>query len=149
MVGAQSRSTVNGNGARHRQKSLPTASPNALFRSRARFRSILGSPLGRRTASLGRLSADFRDFFVISWAPVGSHVVFLCSRVLGEGAGSDFGCLGTLLGRILAGIWVISCITPVVRGAQVLSQLRPKFGQISDQSVFRRRFFPLLALPFS
>ena len=64
------------------------------------FWLILRSHLGRRMASLGRLSDDFRDFFVIFWVPVGSAVVFLCSRVLGEGASPDSGCPRTLLGRI-------------------------------------------------
>ena len=48
---------------------------------------------------MGRLSADFRDFFVIFWAPVGSHVVFLRSRVLGEGVGIDLGSPGDPPGR--------------------------------------------------
>ena len=39
------------------------------------------------------------DFFVIFRAPVGSHVVFVCSRVLGEGAGPDSGCPGDPPGR--------------------------------------------------
>ena len=62
-----------------------------LFRPRARFWSILGSRLGPRMASLGRLSADFGPTFATFWATVGSHVVFLRSRVLGEGAGLDLG----------------------------------------------------------
>ena len=89
---------MNGNGARHRKKSLPTPSPNARFRSRARFWSILGSHLGRRTASLGRLSADFRDFFVIFWATCGFSVLQGARggcrerfRVSGDPPGKDFG----------------------------------------------------------
>ena len=54
---------------------------------------------------MGRLLADFRDFFVICGAPVGSHVVFLCSRVLGEGAEPDSGCPGDLFGRNLQTIF--------------------------------------------
>ena len=120
---------MNGNGARHRKKSLPTPSPNARFRSRARFWSILGSHLGRRTASLGRLSADFRDFFVIFWAPVGSHVVFLCSRVLGEGAGPDSGCPGDPPGRNLKTIFDDS----LRRFASWFwSKFCPKFGSEGD-----------------
>ena len=38
---------------------------------------------------------------MVFWGTVGSHVVFLCSRVLGEGAGSDFGCLGDPPGKDL------------------------------------------------
>ena len=51
------------------KKSLPTAFPNAHFRSRARFWSVLGSHLGRMMASLGRLSADFRDFLANCGVP--------------------------------------------------------------------------------
>ena len=54
---------------------------------------------------MGRLSADFRDLFVIFWAPVGSHVVFVCSRVLGEGAGPDSGRPGDLAGKNLKTIF--------------------------------------------
>ena len=61
--------------------------------------------MGRRTASLGRLSGDFRDFFVIFGASVGSHVVFLCSRVLREGAGPDSGCPGDPSGKNLKTIF--------------------------------------------
>ena len=135
---------------RRRRAPKSPISPNQFFLGGYRFLRIFRT---RFFMNFGLPGApcwlDFRPTFVVFWGTVGSHVVFLCSKVLGEGAGSDFGCLGTLPGRILAGIWVISCITPVVRGAQVLSQLRPKFVQISDQSVLRRRFFPLLILPFS
>ena len=54
---------------------------------------------------MGRLSGDFRDFFVIFWAPVGSHVVFLGSRVLREGAGPDSGCPGDPPGKNLKTIF--------------------------------------------
>ena len=37
------RATPNGTGEKNRQKSLPAPSPDALFRARARFLSILGS----------------------------------------------------------------------------------------------------------
>ena len=37
------RTTPNGTGKKKRQKSLPAPSPDALFRSRAKFLSILGS----------------------------------------------------------------------------------------------------------
>ena len=40
------RATPNGNGEKNRQKSLPAPSPDALFRSRTRFLSILGSRPG-------------------------------------------------------------------------------------------------------
>ena len=40
------RATPNGTGKKKRQKSLPAPSPDALFRSRARFLSILGSRPG-------------------------------------------------------------------------------------------------------
>ena len=123
---------MNGNGARHRKKSLPTPSRNALFRSRAHFWSILGSNLGPRTASLGRLSADFRDFFVIFGPPAGSQVVFLCSRVLGEGAGPDSGCPGEPPGRNLKRFSIIFCV--VLR-----HDSGPSFVQSLDQTVIRHR----------
>ena len=53
------------------------------------------------------LWADFRPTFATFWPTVGSHVIFLCSRVLGKAPGIDFGCLGELpgkdFGRILDG----------------------------------------------
>ena len=125
---------MNGNGARHRKKSLPTPSRNALFRSRAHFWSILGSHLCRRMASLGRLSADFRDFFVICWAPVGSNVVFLCSRVLGECTGIDLGRPGDPPGRNFGTKFgaAVSRFGRSWRPASVptLSKFCPKFGSV-------------------
>ena len=83
---------------------------------------------------MGRLSADFRDFFVIFWAPVGSHVFFLRSRVLGDGAGSDLGRpgdparsnIGTIFGDSLrrSGHWWRP------DSALSLSQFCPKFDQL-------------------
>ena len=72
------RATPNGNGKRNRQKSFPAPSPDALFRPWARFGSILGSLLGPRRASWGRLSADFRDFLGVLWDPCGfsSRTIF-------------------------------------------------------------------------
>ena len=54
---------------------------------------------------MGRLSGDFRDLFVIFWAPVGSHVVLVCSRVLGEGARPDSECPGDPPGKNLKTIF--------------------------------------------
>ena len=96
---------MNGRGARHRTKIASDAVSERTFSVPGSFLVDFGSHLGRRTASLGRLSADFRDFFVIFWAPVGSHVVFLCSRVLGEGAGPDSGCPGDPPGKNLKKIF--------------------------------------------
>ena len=45
------------------------------------------------------LWTDFRPTFVTFWPTLGPHVVFLRSRVLGEGAGIDFGCPGGPPGR--------------------------------------------------
>ena len=93
---------------RWRKKSMKTASGAVLgsaFFGPGRFFVDFWFNLGPRLGSLGRLSADFRDFFVIFWAPVGSHVVFLCSRVLGEGAGPDSGCPGDPPGRNLKTIF--------------------------------------------
>ena len=130
---------MNGNGARHRKKSLPTPSRNALFRSRAHFWSILGSNLGPRTASLGRLSADFRDFFVIFGPPAGSQVVFLCSRVLGEGAGPDSGCP---LGGICRRFSRILCVA-------LRPDAGPSFAQSLDQRMICHRCLHPVARPIS
>ena len=65
----------------------------------------LGSQDGLFGPTFGGLWADFRDCFVTFWVPVGSHVVFLCSRVLGEGAGPDSGCSGDPPGRNLKTIF--------------------------------------------
>ena len=54
--------TSNGDGARNRWQMLPAPSWGALFSLRVVFLSILGSHLGPRSATLERLSADFRDF---------------------------------------------------------------------------------------
>ena len=104
-----------------------------LFRPRARFWSILGSRLGPRMASLGRLSADLAPTFATFWASVGSHVVFLRSRVLGEGAGIDLGSpgdpprtnFGTIFGDSLrrSGHWWRP------DSALSLSKFCPKFDQ--------------------
>ena len=45
------------------------------------------------------LWADFRPTFATFWPTVGSHVIFLCSRVLGEAPGIDLGCLGEPPGK--------------------------------------------------
>ena len=45
------------------------------------------------------LWADFRPTFATFWPTVGSHVIFLCSRVLGEAPGIDLGCPGEPPGK--------------------------------------------------
>ena len=50
------------------------------------------------------LWTDFRPTFVTFWPTVGSHVIFLCSRMLGEAPGIDFGWLGELPGKDFARI---------------------------------------------
>ena len=66
------RATPNGTGEKNRQKSLPAPSPDALFRSRARFLSILGSRPGPKIVPkpvprLGFLNFGdtFFDFLVL------------------------------------------------------------------------------------
>ena len=93
------------------------------------------------------LWSDFRPTFVTFWPTLGHHVVFLRSRVLGESAGIDFGCLEALLGGILGRFWVILCVASVICCIPVLFQLRPKFVQIPDQSLLSRWFWPWLACP--
>ena len=101
---------MNGNDVRNHTKSLPTPSPDALFRSRDRFWSILGSHLYPRMASLGRLSADFRDFFVIFWHLLGDIWFFFARGCPGRVPGLSLGVLGTLPGRILRRFSVILCV---------------------------------------
>ena len=50
------------------------------------------------------LWADFRPTFATFWPTVGSHVIFLCSRVLGEAPGIDLGCPGEPPGKDFARI---------------------------------------------
>ena len=45
------------------------------------------------------LWSDFRPTFATFWPTLGSHVIFLCSRVLGEAPGTDLGCLGKPPGK--------------------------------------------------
>ena len=81
-------------------------------------------------ATFGRLGPTFATF----WATVGSHVVFLRSRVLGEGAGLDLGRsrdppgrnFGTIFGDSLrrSGHWWRP------DSALSLSTLCPKFDQL-------------------
>ena len=75
-----------------------------------RFRRHFGERLFRSRPVFGRfliptwvpdwaLWVDFRPTFVTFWPTVGSHVLFLCSRVLGEAPWIGFGCLGELPGK--------------------------------------------------
>ena len=93
------------------------------------------------------LWSDFRPTFVTFWPTLGHHVVFLRSRVLGESAGIDFGCLEALLGGILGRFSVILCVAFVICCIVVLLQLRPKFVQIPDQSLFCRQCLALVGRP--
>ena len=83
------------------------------------------------------------------WPTLGHHVVFLRSTVLGEGAGIDFGSPGGLPGMDFGRFWIILCVASVIRFFLVFFQLRPKFAQIPDQSLFCRLCLTLVALPFS
>ena len=102
----------------------------------------LGSLIGHFGATFGRLSRLFRQL----WAT-------MCFSF-------DRGCSGTVLGSILdasgclpVGIftefWVNLGVASVVRCIQVLFQIRPKFVQIPYQSLFCRRRFALVGLPFN
>ena len=57
------RATPDGDGEKKRQKSLPAPSPDALFRLRARFSSILGSRPGPKIAKKRSRSESLLDFF--------------------------------------------------------------------------------------
>ena len=77
------RATPNGTGEKNRQKSLPAPSPDALFRSRARFLSILGSRPGPKIvpkpspakirSQLERAKIDFFAFSSLGRVPEGSR----------------------------------------------------------------------------
>ena len=105
--------TSNGDGARNRWKSRRAPSWGALFSVRADFWWIFGSNLGPRLGSLGRLSADFRDFLancgvtcdfsLLEGARGGSEDRF---RVSGgasrQGFCEDFGSFSALLWSFVA-----------------------------------------------
>ena len=137
---------MNGNDVRNHTKSLPTPSPDALFRSQARFWSSLGSHLGPRMASLGRLSADFRDFFAIFGHPLGDMWFFFARGCPGRVPGLCLGVLGTLPGGILRRFSVILCVALCPDSDPSFVQILSKF-QISASSF--SRFSPQLAQPFS
>ena len=105
--------TSNGDGARNRRKPLPAPSWEALLSVRAAFWSIFGSNLGPRLASLGRLSADFRDFLANFGRPCGFSLIegargecwnrFLVSRGPSwEGFLEDFGLFLASLRSVVA-----------------------------------------------
>ena len=81
--------------------------------------------------SFGRLSADFRDFFVAFW-------VTCRSRVLEEGAGIELGTPGDPPGKDFGTIFGDSLV-----------QFCPNSVRISDQSVDRPGLPRKLALPLS
>ena len=125
-----------------------------------RFRRHFGERLFRSRPVFGRfldltrvpdwpLWADFRPTFVTFWPTVGSHVFFLCSRVLGEAPKTDLGWWGSLPARILKGFCMVLCPALVVRALPFLFQLRPKFVPIPDQLLFYRLCLAPVALPFS
>ena len=71
------RATPNGTGEKNRQKSLPAPSSDALFRSRARFLSILGSRPGPKIDPKPLLENTFRCLF----GSAGRFLVFFVARV--------------------------------------------------------------------
>ena len=92
------RAAPNGTGEKNRQKSLPAPSPDALFRSRARFLSILGSrpgpKIGYKTVPgkkiTGILAAETYvfEFSSLRRVPEGSRSA---SGGSGDPPGADFG----------------------------------------------------------
>ena len=138
--------TSNGDGARNRRKPLPAPSWEALLSVRAAFWSIFGSNLGPRLSSLGRLSADFRDFL----ANFGVTCDFSLLEGAREGSGDRFRVSGEASRQgFLRGFWMVLCVALVVRGLLFLFQFRPKFGPIPDQLLFYRLCLTPVALPFS
>ena len=112
---------------------------------RAAFLLILGSQLGPRVESLVRLSGDVRDFLANCRPPCGSSSVW----------GAREGCWNRFLGMLGAfpgGIWGILvnlCVASVIHCMSVLFQVRTKFVQILNRSLFCRWCLALVALPFS
>ena len=116
--------------ARRRKKQGKTAAGSHCFGSGLDF----GRFLGPTWVPEWRLWGDFRPTFATFWAPVGSHVVFLCSRVLGEGVGIDLGSPGEPPGRYFGTIFghSLRCSGHWWRpdSALSLSKFCPKFDQL-------------------
>ena len=70
-----------------------------FFRPGSLFYRFWGSTWVRPRVPEWTLWGDFRPTFLTFWPTVGSHVLFLCSRVLGEAPWIGFGCLGELPGK--------------------------------------------------
>ena len=100
---------MNGNDVRNHTKSLPTPSPDALFRPRARFLSILASPPDPKIAkkppqgdTIPILGAHFFDCFAFSLlgrVPEGSRTD---SGGSGDAPGRDFGRFFGIFSRLRA-----------------------------------------------
>ena len=90
------RATPNGNGKKNRQKSLLAPSPDVLFRSRARFLSILGSRPGPKIAQKPPLAKKCCGFFA-----AGNR--FFAFSSLGRVPGPIPEAPGTLPDQILLG----------------------------------------------
>ena len=109
------RATPNGTGEKKRQKSLPAPSPDALFRLRARFLSILGSRPGPKIAKkrprgvwvpiLGPHFFDFLAFSSLGRVPEGPRTD---SGGSGDPPGADFGrMLRYFFGKAPARFWML------------------------------------------
>ena len=117
----------------------------SVFFGPGRFCLIFGSNLGPRLASLGRLSADFRDFLANCGPPCDLSSLegargcsgdrFCC---LGEPPGKDFGRILGRSMRCFGRLWP-SIFVPIF----------PKFGPIPDQLLFYRLCLTPVALPSS
>ena len=81
------RATPNGIGKKKRQKSLPAPSLDALFRSRARFLSILGSRPGPKIVPKPHLEKIIRRLF----GSANRFFAFLSLRCVPEGSRTDSG----------------------------------------------------------
>ena len=84
------RATPNGTGEKKRQKSLQAPSPDALFRSRARFWSILGSRPGPKIVPKPVPRLGFPNFL----AAGNRLLAFSSLRCVPEGSRSDSGGSG-------------------------------------------------------
>ena len=99
------RATPNGTGKKKRQKSLPAPSPEAFFRLRARFLSILGSrpdPKNHKKAFPGK------NFSSVS-APENDFLSFSSFRCVPDASRSDSEASGRSVGTDLAKVFRHFC----------------------------------------
>ena len=98
------RATPNDNGARKRKKSVPAPSPDALFRPRARFWSILGLRPGPKMSPKVAISQRMRSTFGVIFVEVALRA---CLETFWDCSGRLRGCSGDPPGGFLEAFWKI------------------------------------------